>query len=306
VATYISPEECQVSYNPLLMALLWETLATHEVKLLQTSLHNHFRINPGCAWVNYLRSHDDIGWTFDDDEARELGINPFWHRRFLNDFYTGRFGGTFARGLPFQENLATGDARICGTLASLAGLEEATLQGNAALVDLAIKRILLLHSIILSIGGIPLIYLGDELGTLNDYSYALNPDEAGDSRWVHRSHLNWERAEARNDPSSITGRIYAGLTKLIGLRRSLTGLWGGEIELIDSGNPHIFSFVRNHGGQRLLVAANFHDAPQQMDANRLRVYGSGYHFADLVGGPPRNAAAPLNLAPYEFVWLTPE
>ncbi|MCU0508530.1 MAG: alpha-amylase family protein, partial [Anaerolineae bacterium] len=125
VARYISPEECQLSYNPLLMALLWESLATREVRLLRESMAERFRIPDGCAWVNYVRVHDDIGWTFDDSAAWRLGINGYDHRRFLNAFYTGKFPGSFARGLPFQENPRTGDARISGTCASLAGLEKA-------------------------------------------------------------------------------------------------------------------------------------------------------------------------------------
>ena len=120
VMSYVSPHECQISYNPLLMALLWEALATRDVKLLAHSMHTRFKLPPGCAWINYLRSHDDIGWTFDDGDAGRVGIDPPGHRRFLNSFYIGRFEGSFARGVPFQENPDTGDARVSGTLASLA------------------------------------------------------------------------------------------------------------------------------------------------------------------------------------------
>ena len=306
VNSYIGPHECQVSYNPLLMALCWEALATRDVRLLQTSLHNHFGITPGCAWVNYLRSHDDIGWTFDDDEARALGIDPYGHRRFLNDFYTGRFTGTFARGLPFQQNPVTGDARVCGSLASLAGLEEAVQSGDDALVALAIRRVLLLHSIILGIGGIPLIYIGDEIGTLNDYSYAAEVDKAGDSRWVHRPQFDWARAERRADPATVEGQIYAGMLHLIALRRTQPAFWGGAMELVESANDQVFGFVRNHGGQRLLALANFSERPQAIDANRVRVYGSGYRFTDLASGEARSANEALRLEPYQFVWLIPE
>ncbi|MBE0698443.1 MAG: alpha-amylase family protein, partial [Anaerolineaceae bacterium] len=120
VAKYIDPQECQLSYNPLLMALLWNTVATRDSSLLSQALANRYAIEPGCAWVNYVRCHDDIGWTFSDEDAAQLGVNGGDHRRFLNDFYRGRFQGSFARGLPFQENPKTGDCRISGTCASLA------------------------------------------------------------------------------------------------------------------------------------------------------------------------------------------
>jgi amylosucrase len=304
VLSYIGPHECQISYNPLLMALLWEALATRDVKLLAHSMHTRFKLPPGCAWINYLRSHDDIGWTFDDGDAWRVGIDPAGHRRFLNSFYIGRFEGSFARGVPFQENPDTGDARVSGTLASLAGLEQAMQSGDQQLLDLATRRILLLHSIILSIGGIPLIYLGDEAGTLNDYSYASNPAKANDSRWVHRPATDWQqRARIREDRDTPAGRIYAELTRLIQLRTTQTALWDGVMEVVETGNAQLFGFVRHHGGQRLLVVANFSEHPREMEPNRLRVYGPGYNFTDLVSGSSITAESPLRLDPYQCVWL---
>ena len=160
VIKYIDKKECQLSYNPLLMALIWDSLATRETKLLSASMRESFSISPDCAWVNYARSHDDIGWTFDDDVAQHLGINAHDHRHFLNQFYTGRFAGSFATGVAFGENPSTGDCRVCGSLASLAGLEQAIQLNDPHLLEHAIQRILLVHSVILSIGGIPLLYSG--------------------------------------------------------------------------------------------------------------------------------------------------
>src|SRR6266508_2328099 len=164
VVKYKAPDECQLSYNPLLMALLWNSLATREVRLLSQALAKRFKLKSGTAWVNYVRVHDDIGWTFSDENAAILGVNGPDHRHFLNEFYRGRFPGSFARGLPFQENPVTGDCRISGTCASLAGLEKALREEGENEVELAVRRILLIHGIILTAGGIPLIYLGDEVG----------------------------------------------------------------------------------------------------------------------------------------------
>ncbi|HEY0735620.1 MAG TPA: alpha-amylase family glycosyl hydrolase [Herpetosiphonaceae bacterium] len=303
VIRYISPQECQISYNPLLMALLWEALATREVKLLAHSMHTRFRLPSGCAWVNYLRSHDDIGWTFDDADAGYVWIDAFGHRRFLNNFYIGRFDGSFARGVPFQENPDTGDARVSGTLASLAGLEHGLLGNDPVLIDVAIGRILLLHSIILSIGGIPLIYLGDELGTTNDYSYVGEPDKTGDSRWVHRPRLNVAGLQQRHDPATVAGRVFGGLTQLIRLRKSLPVLYDGDMEVVATGNPHVFGFVRQHAGQRLLILASFSEHSQTIDGNVPRMYVPGTHFVDLIAGAEINADAPLTLQPYQYLWL---
>lgn len=284
VARYIGPEECQVSYNPLLMALLWETLATRQVRLLNASLRERFRIAPGCGWVNYVRVHDDIGWTFSDEDAAAVGVNGYNHRQFLNRFYTGRFEGSFARGLPFQENPKTGDCRISGTCASLAGLEKAALEETAGEVDLALRRILLIHGVILTIGGIPLIYLGDEIGTLNDYSYRKDPDKARDSRWVHRPYASAEAYARRNDPASLEGRIFASLRQMIELRKRTPALGGQEFQLIDCGHPAVFGFVRANAGAQVIVLANFGEQPVHLPANLLRLYGLGYQITDLLSG----------------------
>lgn len=126
VAKYVSQDECQISYNPTTMAMIWEALATREVKLLKESLKNRFKIPDDCAWVNYVRSHDDIGWTFSDDDAYNIGVFPEGHRFFLNHFYAKDFSGSFSKGMPFQYNPTNGDLRVCGTTASLAGLEQAS------------------------------------------------------------------------------------------------------------------------------------------------------------------------------------
>lgn len=303
VARYIAPTECQLSYNPLLMALLWETLATREVRLLQLSMQRRFAIDPGCAWVNYVRCHDDIGWTFSDEDAWQLGIKGFDHRQFLNAFYTGQFEGSFARGLPFQYNPATRDMRISGTCASLAGLEQALDAGDETGVEHAIRRILLIHGVILSIGGIPLIYLGDEVGTLNDYGYRDDPAHADDSRWVHRPVADWGRFARRHDENTVEGRIYPRLRRLIDLRQANPALGGGETQIVDTGNPHVFGYVRRHEGQRVLALASFSEHEQRIGASVLRLPGLSDDFTDLVTGQSFTPDDDLVLEPYRFVWL---
>jgi amylosucrase len=306
VVKYIRPDECRLSYNPLLMALLWNSLATREVGLLEASMRERFPIDPRCAWVNYVRVHDDIGWTFDDAVAAGLGINGYDHRRFLNDFYTGRFAASFARGVPFQENPRTGDARISGMGASLAGLERALQLDDDAEIDYAIRRILLIHSVILSIGGIPLIYLNDEVATLNDYHYSDDPAKAGDSRWIHRPRTEWARVAQRADPASVPGRVYGGLRRLVSIRREHAAFAGSATEIIATHNAHVFGYARRHGGGRLLALANFSERPQTIAANDLRLYGLSYRFTDLVAGGPVTIDADLTLGPLQFAWLAPE
>jgi glycosidase len=300
VVEYISPEECQISYNPLLMALLWNSLATRKVRLLSQALAKHFKLNPGTAWVNYVRCHDDIGWTFSDEDAAILGVNGYNHRHFLNEFYRGRFDGSFARGLPFQENPATGDCRISGTCASLAGLEKALREEGENEVELAVRRILLIHGIILTVGGIPLIYLGDEIGTLNDYTYRDDPAHERDSRWMHRPRADWEKYVKRNDPGSIEGRVYQGLQKLISLRKENEVFSGGELEIIPTENDHVLGYIRRSMGKRAVIFANFTESPQSIPSRVCEQYS--IHVKKIVHGISKMTSCnEMTIEPLDFL-----
>jgi amylosucrase len=293
VVQYIDPGECQLSYNPLQMALTWEALATRKATLLGQALERRHRIPGGCAWVNYVRSHDDIGWTFADEDAAELGIDGYDHRRFLNAFYVGRFPGSFARGVPFQENPRTGDARVSGTTASLAGLE--TGEPRAA------QRILLAHSIALSTGGIPLLYLGDEVGQLNDYGYLADPDHAGDSRWVHRPPFPYDRYAERNDPDTDAGTIYRGMRRLITVRRETEELAGGALVGFHTHNEHVLGYQRPGPASRVLVLANLSEEPQTVPAEAFAALPGG--AVDLITETEVPLWTDLELEPLQFVWL---
>lgn len=299
VASYISREECPISYNPTLMALLWEALATREVKLLRHSMSKRFALPDDCAWVNYVRCHDDIGWTFADEDAAWVWINGFDHRQFLNAFYIGRFPGSFAAGLPFNYNPVNQDMRISGTAASLAGLEQAIKQNDALLTDHALKRLALIHSVILSAGGIPLIYLGDEIATLNDYSYQSDPAKQSDSRWVHRPRFDWARAERRHDPATVEGRLFHTLLHLIRLRKRTPAFGGGKTIFFDCGSPHVLAYYCD---ETILVLANFSEREQIVNQGTL-IASLPEVVTDLVSGQPVDAAHEIRLAPYQFMWL---
>ncbi|MCB1209401.1 MAG: hypothetical protein KDK97_08750 [Verrucomicrobiales bacterium] len=303
VAKYIDPGECQLSYNPTLMALLWNACATRKVELLRHSMKKRFAIHPDCAWVNYIRCHDDIGWTFSDEDMAEIGMSAADHRKFLTQFYTGSHEASFARGLPFQENPQTGDARVSGATASLAGLEEALEEDDPEQAALAVRRILLLHGVIFTIGGIPLIYAGDAVGTLNDYSFKDDPETAGDSRWVHRPIFDWELAKKRSDPGTYQNEIYQGILKLGEVRRNNAAFDRTETEIIDTSNVHVFGYFRHHLDQTALILANFSDHPQELSGTRLRQLGLRRTLTDLMTGQVITASQALHMEGCRFMVL---
>ena len=293
VVSYISPDECELSYNPLQMALTWEALATRDGRMLQQALDRRHALPAGTAWVNYVRSHDDIGWTFADEDAAELGIDGYRHRQFLNRFYTGRFEGSFARGVTFQENPTTGDARVAGTTASLAGIEAQDAGGE--------DRVVLAHALALSTGGVPLLYLGDEVAQLNDYSYADDPVRRGDSRWVHRGNRPRDRYAQRDDPSTPAGRVYRRMTKLISVRQSTPEFAGNELIPFHTPHPSVVGYQRPGAASRVLVLANVGDTEVSIDPLTL----SGFERAafDLVHTSDVDLDDGLALPPHGFVWL---
>lgn len=303
VIKYVHPEECQLSYNPLLMALLWEALATREVKLLEHSMRHRERLPYGCAWVNYLRCHDDIGWTFDDVDAWHLGINPQGHRKFLNDFYTGKHPGSFSRGVPFQFNPDNGDLRISGTFSSLAGLEEALEKQDNHMIELAVRRINMLRNIQVSIGGIPLLYAGDEYGVLNDYTFLSDPRKVNDSRWVHRSRKRWEAAEDLTNTDSLEWRFFHEMVKLFKQRKQSPALRNGGMELADTGNPHLFAYIREGGDQRLLIINNFSEYAQVMHAAKLAASGMTHDAPEIFTQRTLPAGEDLEIDAYRYLWI---
>lgn len=303
-------KECEIAYNATFMALMWDAVATKNAKLLNQGIKSLPVKLERATWLNYIRCHDDIGLGFDDRDIELVGYQPGGHRKFLIDYFMGRFDDSHARGLPFGENEKTGDARISGSLASLVGLEYALEQGDPKDIEDAVKIILLLHSLIMSFGGIPLLYYGDELGTINDVSYLEDPHKKGDSRWVHRPKINWDEAEFRNEPGNPQYAIFSALKRMIAVRKEIDVFADyNNRDLIDVGNEHLFVFERysiNQQQDRVLVVSNFNDKPQHLQLDDLGSWGNpqyGQIYDLYTGQRPDVFKNALVIPPFSFYWL---
>jgi len=309
----INAKECEIAYNATFMALMWDAVATKNAKLLYQGLRSLPDKLERATWLNYVRCHDDIGLGFDDADIRAVGYEPAGHRQFLIDYYTGNFSDSDARGLPFGHNLKTGDARISGSLASLVGLQAALESNDPDRIDNAIQHILLLHSLILSFGGLPLLYYGDELGILNDCDYLNDEHKAHDSRWAHRPNFDWDKAELRHQSGTIEHQIFTALKKMITVRKEISAFADfNNRELIHIENPHLFVFSRfnlTRTAGSVLVVVNFDANPQYLDMNHPHIksvlsYGQ---VVDLVSGDtPTMFKEQLVIPPYHYYWLTDE
>jgi amylosucrase len=268
--------ECELAYHNQLMVLGWSSLATGDARLARAALSRMKSIPPSTSWVTYVRCHDDIGWAVSDEDAGAVGVTGAGHRRFLNEFFSGRHPGSYARGALFQENAATGDARISGSAAALCGIEQALADGDVAALDRGIRRLVLLYSITYSFGGIPLLYMGDELAMRNDTAYLQDHALAPDNRWMHRPSMDWAAAARRADPTTLEGRVFAELQRLGAVRRTLVALRGGVASVVlDPGNDAVLAWRRRHPrGREFVGLANMNGEPQDVDADTVTGYGT--------------------------------
>ncbi|WP_324502247.1 alpha-amylase family protein [Nocardioides sp.] len=281
-----------LAYHNSLMVQVWSMLACRDVALATRALQRLPQPPPTTSWITYLRCHDDIGWAIDDADAAAVGLTGHGHRRFLSDWYSGEFPGSWARGLVFQENPLTGDRRISGSLASLAGLE-CDDPG-------AVARILLGHAVILGFGGLPVIWMGDEIGLLNDPDWAAEPAHAADNRWVHRQRMPW--------PPEDTHGIREGLAHLVRVRSRLPHLHAAvPTEVWDPRDPGVLLVVRRHPSGPLLGAYNVTPEPRTVPDEVLLWLGLNPRSVhdQLTGSVPERAAGAVLMAPYQARWLTP-
>ncbi len=299
--------ECDLAYDNQLMVMLWSSLATRDVRLAERAL-SHRRAAPApTSWVTYVRCHDDIGWAVSNVDAAAAGIDGFAHRRFLSDFYVGGFPGSFARGALFQDNAATGESRISGMAASLCGIEAALEAEDPDGITAAIRRLESMYAIAFSFGGIPLIYMGDELAVRSDPGWAADPAHAHDNRWMHRPLMDWDAAGRRRDPGSLEGRVFAAIRRLADARRSLLALRaGGSTEILPTENRGVLSYRRAHPRSApFLSVTNFSDVTQSADAGIIARAGlhEPVHVHSSTGRLDI-AAGRIELPPWGFAWLT--
>jgi amylosucrase len=297
--------ECDLAYNNQLMVQLWSGLASQDARLATRSLERVAHIPPDTSWCTYLRCHDDIGWAIFDEDAAWRGWDGPSHRRFLTDFYAGRFPGTYARGLDFQFNPDTGDVRTSGAAASLCGLDAARRAGDAAGIERAIRRLVLAYSVLMSFGGIPLIWMGDEVALPNDTGYLADPALAADNRWAHRPPMDWDAVARAADPHTVEGRVLGWFRRLAQARQSIPALHaGGAVTPWWSHADPVLCYHRRHPRSGPLLAfANLSEHDEAVPLDLLHRAGLGAEHVVLHGDQePFLAGSVVVIPALGFVW----
>jgi amylosucrase len=281
------------------MATTWHTVATGDVALLRRQMEAVCALPKDFLFLNYLRCHDDIGWGLDYPWLREhAGADEVAHKRYLNDYFTGKWPDSPSRGELYNDDPRLGDARLCGTTASLCGIEAAGEGNNSLTLEGAVARDLTLHAWMLSQSGIPVIYSGDEVGRLNDYTYHDDPDKREDSRYIHRGRFQWDLAERREDSDAYQGKLFQGLRRLETLRAGEACFDAdADVWAEDSGDSHVLALCRRKDGRELVCLFNFSDSFAHAGVEREGSY------TELMYGNRLEQIRDVELWPNGFAWL---
>ena len=285
---------------------LWRANLTRDVTMLKDFIVNLNKI--GCVPLNSVRTHDEINWSFGQViQEKNYILRHISLLRFLNDYYSGYMPYSQSRGLICYENLVTGEARISGRSASLAGLEIAIEEKNQKKIDNSINRILMLHALSLSIPGVPMIYSGDEIGEINNYSYTQNDETKDDPRFLNRNVFNWEKAKLVETKDSVESKIFNGLRKMIKARgKHIEFSLNSNLEMIDCKDTTVLIFKRykknieegKTSKKYLLCIINFYEFPRTI---HLDIEGE---FKDIISGDIFATLTDITLKPYGWYWLS--
>ena len=294
----VEKPECHMLYNVTTMATTWHTVATWDVRLLKIQLDIVISLPKDYVFLNYLRCHDDIGWGLDYGTLMTEGIGERSHKKYLNDYFQGYAGDSNSRGELYNADPITGDARFCGTTASMCGVEKAGFEQDKEAMEKAVRMDITLHAYMFMQSGIPVLYGGDEIGQVNDYTYKEDPDKAADSRYIHRGAMNWKQVENISKPDTVEAKIFHGLERLEKIRKeekvfmSTADTW--TIETWDSS---VLCIGRYLDGEKIIGLFNFSEFDKTAWINE-----TDGDYVDLVSGEKRKAAG-VDIPGYGFYYL---
>lgn len=300
-AYFGTPEapECHLLYNVSLMVNFWSSLASQDVRLLEHMAEDILSMEEHCSFVNYIRCHDDIGWGLDEDYERKIGIDPLKHKIFLYRFFEGSFPGSFSLGQLYNYDRVSLDARSCGTTASLCGIENGRNHFDDTMIEMGVKRDLLMHAALYSFRGFPMLSSGDEIGQLNDWSYMNNPSLALDSRNIHRSHFNWDNEKKAQEGKGYEGEIMKGILTLDRVRKTEPCFAPeAKVNTWKSHSDGVFSIRRTIEGRDMLCVMNFRGSKEKVHYD----YFMG-EYEDLFTKRVVNPGIGFELQPYEYLYL---
>ena len=292
----VEKPECHMLYNVTTMATTWHSVAVQGTKLLKKQLDIVNQLPEEYTFLNYLRCHDDIGWGLDYGTLSTWQMGEVPHKKYLNDYFTGRYPGSESRGELYNDDPVTMDARFCGTAASMCGIESAGFEQNEEKMEKAIRKDLMLHAYMFLQRGLPMIYSGDEIGQVNDYTYKEDPEKREDSRYIHRGKFRWDLAKRRKAKDTVEGQIFQALNKMEELRRKEPILGpDAKVSTWETGDDGVLGLMRRYEGKTLVGMFNFTGQAKEI------YFPEQGKYQDLLGGEGL-AEDKAALPEFGFLW----
>ena len=294
----VEKPECHMLYNVTTMATTWHTVATRDVTLLKKQLDIVNNLPKEYVFLNYLRCHDDIGWGLDYETLKADEIDERAHKEYLNAYFQGHFEGSTSRGELYNYDPVSGDGRFCATTASMCGIEKAGFEQDEEGMERAIRKDIMLHAYMFMQSGIPMLYSGDEIGQVNDYTYKEDPNKAADSRYIHRGKLQWELTENIQDEKTVQGKIFKQLSRLEEIRRNEKVFVSyGEVWTIETWEPSVLCIARAFEGEKIIGIFNFSEYDKTAWINE-----QDGEYKDLISGRKMKAAG-VDIPAFGFYYL---
>jgi len=260
-------DECHLAYHSSLMAASWAALAEQRTDLLRRVIAATPTLPESASWLTYIRCHDDIVWGTLRPEAQADGLTLDQRLGAVSRFLAGTVDSSFAAGSAFQALTADAVFGTNGMAAALVGFSRARNERERTYAE---RRLLLLYSVAFCFGGLPLIYMGDELAQGNDESEANASLRQADGRWLQRPVFDEQRLALRHEPHSVPGRVFAGVRRLIECRRNQSALAANvSRRVVPALDPALLILAR---GERFVIAMNFSNDVKQVD---VAIFGGG-------------------------------
>ena len=177
-------------------------------------------------------------------------------------------------------------------------LDELGVEQDEAAMGKAIQMDVMLHAYMFMQSGIPVLYSGDEIGQVNDYTYKEDPDKAPDSRYIHRGAMNWELAGNISKKGTVEEKIFHRLERLEQIRKKeKVFVSNADTWTIDTWDASVLCIARCLEGEKIIGLFNFSEFDKTAWINE-----TDGDYVELISGEEMKPIG-VNIPAYGFYYL---
>jgi maltose alpha-D-glucosyltransferase/alpha-amylase len=280
-------DECHMNFHYPLMPRLFLGLRTEDNYPIVDIIEQTPRIHPKAQWALFLRNHDEIGLEMVTDEEKD-----YLFKAYAND-PSSKFNLGINRRL-------------------------APLLGNDR------RKIELLHAILFSLPGSPVLYYGDEIGMGDNVYLGGRSGVRTPMQWNLNLNAGFSTANPQrlylpliNDPvyryESVNvstqeenhSSLLWWMKHIIAMRKRLVAFGRGDMEFVETSNSKVLCFVRSLEKQRIIVVANLSQFSQAVTLDLKKYKNSELTeiFSQNRFRSITDSEYPVTLGPYGYFWF---